>query len=194
VCLQIITVSNHRADYTILAASLHAAQNILKQDFGSHAGLQDLYKLPTMPAVTFQLELKKPSMEVDRTTFGPTTALASFAEQSRTTFRQSKGRLSVILSPPEKFIAMPPKDILEVVMRDGESLGLRIKDNIVSYRTVRLAHDFYSLATGSEALRPAQATDIPGLVLAGDYTKQPYLATMEGAVVSGKNAAEIIGI
>jgi 15-cis-phytoene desaturase len=30
------------------------------------------------------------------------------------------------------------------------------------------------------------------LTLAGDYTRQPYLATMEGAVVSGQIAARTV--
>jgi 15-cis-phytoene desaturase len=45
---------------------------------------------------------------------------------------------------------------------------------------------------GSEALRPMQHTPIRGLFLAGDYTKQPYVASMEGATISGKTAAAAI--
>jgi squalene-associated FAD-dependent desaturase len=38
--------------------------------------------------------------------------------------------------------------------------------------------------------RPANATPAPGFFLAGDYTAGPYPATLEGAVASGKSAAE----
>lgn len=38
--------------------------------------------------------------------------------------------------------------------------------------------------------RPSQKTPISNFYLAGDYTKQKYLASMEGAVFSGKLAAE----
>ncbi|HCX33298.1 MAG TPA: phytoene dehydrogenase, partial [Rhodocyclaceae bacterium] len=37
--------------------------------------------------------------------------------------------------------------------------------------------------------RPAQASGIPGLWLAGDYTDSPYPATIEAAVRSGVTAA-----
>jgi len=37
-----------------------------------------------------------------------------------------------------------------------------------------------------------QHTPIRGLFLAGDYTKQPYVASMEGATISGKTAAAAI--
>jgi 15-cis-phytoene desaturase len=63
--------------------------------------------------------------------------------------------------------------------------------SITDYRVIRHPADFYSLEPGMERLRPTQRTSIPGLVLAGDYTKQPCLATMEGAVVSGLRAARV---
>jgi 15-cis-phytoene desaturase len=184
--------AEHHAKHVILATSLHSAQQLLGQRFGGHASFRDLLRLPTMPAVTFQIELTKPSMGLDRTTFGPDTCMTSFAEQSRTTFSASPGRLSIILSPPARFVPMPPADILPIVLRDASRLGIRLDGLVRDYRKVVLPHDFYSLSPGSEALRPSQQTDIPGLTLAGDYTKQPYLATMEGAVVSGKLAAYIV--
>jgi 15-cis-phytoene desaturase len=83
-------------------------------------------------------------------------------------------------------------EILEIVCRDADRLGLRVRNHIVRYRVVRLPADFYSLSPGSDALRPIQQTSVPGLTLAGDYTRQQYLATMEGAVVSGHLAARAV--
>jgi squalene-associated FAD-dependent desaturase len=40
--------------------------------------------------------------------------------------------------------------------------------------------------------RPANATALPGLVIAGDYTAHPYPATLEGAVMSGQAAAQAL--
>ncbi|MGZ5081993.1 MAG: hydroxysqualene dehydroxylase HpnE [Usitatibacter sp.] len=40
--------------------------------------------------------------------------------------------------------------------------------------------------------RPANRTQAPGLVLAGDYTQSPYPATLESAVTSGREAAQAI--
>ena len=57
---------------------------------------------------------------------------------------------------------------------------------------VRLPADFYSLSPGTDALRPPQQTPVAGLTLAGDYTRQEYLGTMEGAVVSGRLAARAV--
>ena len=43
---------------------------------------------------------------------------------------------------------------------------------------------------GCQQLRPDQTTPIPNFFLAGDYTMQRYLASMEGAVLSGKLCAD----
>jgi 15-cis-phytoene desaturase len=180
------------ADHVVLAASLAPAQELLRPAFGGHPWFQPMLRLPTMPAVTVQMELDRPSMPIDRTTFGPGTVLASFAEQSRTTFRQCPGRLSVILTPPEPFLGMEPAQILEATCRDAERLGVRVRDRVTRYRVVKLPADFYSLAPGNDGLRPPQATPVEGLTLAGDYTRQQYLATMEGAVISGRLAARAV--
>jgi 15-cis-phytoene desaturase len=177
------------ANHVVVATSLAPAQELIRPVFGTHPWFQPLLRLPSMPSVTIQIELDRPSMPLDRTTFGPGTVLASFAEESRTAFRQSRGRLSIILTPPEPFLPMDPADIVEITCRDAARLGLHVREHMVAYRVVKLPADFYALAPGNDALRPPQATPIAGLTLAGDYTRQPYLATMEGAVVSGQLAA-----
>jgi 15-cis-phytoene desaturase len=180
------------AAHVVLAASLAPAQRLIAQTLGNHPWFQPMLRLPSMPSVTIQMELDGPSMSIDRTTFGPGTALASFAEQSRSTFRGLPGRISIILSPAETYIDMDAADILELTCRHADRLGLRVRNHITRYRVVRLPADFYLLSPGTDALRPPQQTPVPGLTLAGDYTRQQYLATMEGAVVSGRLAAQAV--
>jgi uncharacterized protein with NAD-binding domain and iron-sulfur cluster len=43
-----------------------------------------------------------------------------------------------------------------------------------------------------EALRPGPVSEIPGLLLAGDWTDTGLPATIEGAVRSGRRAADAI--
>ncbi len=50
----------------------------------------------------------------------------------------------------------------------------------------------FSAVPGVDAFRPPQATPVPGLFLAGDWTQTGWPATMEGAVRSGYLAAEAI--
>ena len=44
----------------------------------------------------------------------------------------------------------------------------------------------------AQAARPSQRSPVANFYLSGDYTKQKYLASMEGAVLSGKLAAKAI--
>lgn len=50
----------------------------------------------------------------------------------------------------------------------------------------------FSPRPGVDQLRPGQRTSLPGLFLAGDYTQTGWPATMEGAVRSGRLAAEAV--
>lgn len=74
----------------------------------------------------------------------------------------------------------------------AKDLGLDISDAVIDYRKINHDYDFHSLEPGHNWLRPRQNTPVSGLVLAGDYTMQPYFSTMEGAVVSGQRAAKVI--
>lgn len=179
------------ADHVVVATSIEPAQRLLRPAFADHPWFTPWLSMPTTPSVTVQLELDRPSMDVDRTTFGPGTALACFAEQARTTFRHVPGRLSVILTPPEPFLAMAPEEVLAVVVRDARRLGLDLEGHVTDFRVIAHPHDFHSLEPGHLGLRPDQETPVPGLGLAGDYTRQRFMASMEGAVVSGTRAAEL---
>ena len=130
--------------------------------------------MPTTSAITVQLELSKPMMPIDRTTFTTSTILASFNEESRSTFPNSKGRVSIILANPL------------------EKLNFFIKDILLDYRIIRHENKFYCFSPNNDYLRPNTDSGIKGLVLAGDYTKQKMYATMEGAVISGLKAAKFI--
>jgi 15-cis-phytoene desaturase len=50
----------------------------------------------------------------------------------------------------------------------------------------------YKTVPGCQKLRPDQASPIANFFLAGDFTMQRYLASMEGAVLSGRLCAEAI--
>jgi len=180
-----------RAPETVLATSLAPAQRLVRAAFGETQWNRDMLALPSMPAATLQMELSRPAASVDRTTFAPGTILSTYSEQSRTTFKGKEGRVSVILSEPQRRLEEKPEAILAEAMRDAERVGLKLRD-VREYRVVNHPADFYSLSPGSETLRPPQETPVPGLTLAGDYTRQKFLATMEGAVISGERAAQIV--
>ncbi len=179
-----------KAETIVIATSLTAAKEILKP-LRKRKELSRLYRLPCMSACTLQLELSKPALKKDITTFGPGTDMVSFAEQSRSTFRKSKGRLSVILDNSKEYEDMSEEKLLPVVVEQLSSLGVQLDGKVLKARKVAEKNEFYSLCKGHQLMRPGQYTGIEGLVLAGDYTRTSSFATMEGAVISGKKAAKI---
>jgi 15-cis-phytoene desaturase len=50
----------------------------------------------------------------------------------------------------------------------------------------------YAAIPGRNKYRPSQATPISNFTLAGDWTSQKFLGSMEGAVLAGKLAAEVV--
>ena len=61
------------------------------------------------------------------------------------------------------------------------------------YKVVKTPLSVYKTTPGCQELRPDQTTPIKNFFLAGDYTMQRYLASMEGAVLSGKLCASAVG-
>ena len=57
---------------------------------------------------------------------------------------------------------------------------------------VKLAQSLYREAPGMEPYRPDQRTPVGNFFLAGSYTKQDYIDSMEGATMSGRLAAAAI--
>jgi len=66
------------------------------------------------------------------------------------------------------------------------------KATLLKSGILKEARATFSVTPGLEKYRPEQATGIAGLYLAGDWTRTAWPSTMEGAVRSGRLAAEAI--
>ncbi|KAL3604802.1 hypothetical protein D5086_005661 [Populus alba] len=89
--------------------------------------------------------------------------------------------LELVFAPAEEWISRSDSEIIDAAM--GELAKLfpdeistdQSKTKIVKYHVVKTPR-----------------SPIEGFYLSGDYTKQKYLASMEGAVLSGKLCAQAI--
>jgi uncharacterized protein with NAD-binding domain and iron-sulfur cluster len=63
---------------------------------------------------------------------------------------------------------------------------------LLHHRVITQPSAVFSAAPGVDDLRPPQRTPIANLFLAGDWTATGWPATMEGAVRSGRLAAEAL--
>eukprot|EP00522_Entomoneis_paludosa_P002971 CAMPEP_0172471506 /NCGR_PEP_ID=MMETSP1065-20121228/67852_1 /TAXON_ID=265537 /ORGANISM="Amphiprora paludosa, Strain CCMP125" /LENGTH=611 /DNA_ID=CAMNT_0013229609 /DNA_START=66 /DNA_END=1901 /DNA_ORIENTATION=+ len=60
------------------------------------------------------------------------------------------------------------------------------------FAVVKVPRSVYAAIPGRNKYRPSQTSPIPNLTMAGDWTSQKYLGSMEGAVFGGKLAAEVV--
>merc|ERR1719235_2301848 len=72
------------------------------------------------------------------------------------------------------------------------SQGPQGQAKLRKFAVVKVPRSVYAAIPGRNKYRPSQETPIPGFTMAGDWTSQKYLGSMEGAVLAGKLAAEVV--
>lgn len=70
--------------------------------------------------------------------------------------------------------------------------GLQGQAKLRKYSVVKVPRSVYAAIPGRNKYRPGQRTPIPNFTMAGDWTSQKFLGSMEGAVLGGKLAAEVV--
>jgi hydroxysqualene dehydroxylase len=101
--------------------------------------------------------------------------------------------LAVSVSAADDLVDTPTAEVREMFLPALEELfpaaaGAGITDFFVT----RERRATFRQEPGSGALRPGAATSVPGLALAGAWTDTGWPDTMEGAVRSGHNAAQVL--
>merc|ERR1719389_1529668 len=66
--------------------------------------------------------------------------------------------------------------------------GAKLRKSVV----VRVPRSVYAAVPGRNRYRPSQQTPISNFTLGGDWTSQKFLGSMEGAILGGKLAAEVV--
>jgi zeta-carotene desaturase len=107
-------------------------------------------------------------------------------------FESSTSHITLVSSGADEVMAMQNEALIALALgelRDAvpDARGAKVARASV----VRERRATYSLAPG-QPKRPTAATDVRGLVLAGDWIETGLPATIEGAAISGRRAAEII--
>ncbi len=101
--------------------------------------------------------------------------------------------LDVSLSGAHDFIDLPSAEIIQLITKEmfalfPETRGAELTRSLV----VKQRDATFDALPGIRALRPTQATPLPNLFLAGDWTQTGWPATMESAVRSGQMVAAAV--
>jgi len=99
----------------------------------------------------------------------------------------------VVISASRALHGRSQEEVRDAVLGELRSIWPAATDaRLLHWRMVTERRAVFSATPGCDRLRPAQATPVPNLFLAGDWTSTGWPSTMEGAVRSGYLAAEAL--
>merc|ERR1712078_369955 len=126
--------------------------------------------------------------------------LSVYADMSTTCaeyYNEDKSMGELVFAPAEKWLKNSDEEIIAETMRSWSGSSRRRSRPTAPWPSWRSSksctpQSVYKTLPNLEPCRPTQKTPIKNFFLAGDFTKQRYLASMEGAVLSGKLCANEI--
>lgn len=202
-----------KADAYICACDVPGIQRILPQDWRKWSEFDNIYKLDTVPVATVQLrfdgwvtELQDEGERkqlnhaagIDNLLYTSDADFSCFADLALTSpsdyYCEGQGSLmQLVLTPGDPFIKESNEAIADHVLKQVHELFPSSRQlNVTWSNVVKLAQSLYREAPGMDLYRPPQQTPITNFFLAGSYTQQDYIDSMEGATLSGRQAAKAV--
>jgi len=188
------------ADAYISALPVHNIKKIVPNEWLAHKYFRNLHEFVGSPVANCQLWFDRKITDTDNLMFSQGTIFATFADVSLTCpddFQNGTGTadggsvMSLVLAPAHQLMNMPNEVIIGLVMKDihdrfPKSRGAKLLKSTI----VKIPQSVYKAVPDVDQYRPDQISPVKNFFLAGDYTDQHYLASMEGAALSGKLVAE----
>jgi len=177
------------ADDVILAVTHRQVRRLLPEELERRLPVDDWEKLETAPITSVHLWFDRRVTGLRHAVFLERLTQWMF-HRSLLVPGSPEGMVQVVISDSRGVADRPQAEIVARVCADLAVMAPAVRDAQLEHaRVVTEHHAVFSPLPGSERLRPLQATGIPGLTLAGDWTQTGWPATMEGAVRSGNLAA-----
>jgi zeta-carotene desaturase len=202
------------ADAYLAACDVPGIQRLLPTDWNRFPQFAAIHQLEAVPVATVQLrydgwvtelgdseealqrrfDLQRPT-GLDNLLYTADADFSCFADLALTSpadyRREGVGSLlQCVLTPGDPWIPRRTEEIVAETDRQVRQLFPSAASlTLVWSHVVKLAHSLYREAPGMEPYRPQQRTPVVNFFLAGSYTRQDYIDSMEGATMSGKLAA-----
>lgn len=201
------------ADAYVFAGDVPGVQRILPQEWRKWSEFDNIYQLDAVPVATVQMrfdgwvtELQDQEQRqqlnhaagIDNLLYTADADFSCFADLALTSpsdyYRPGEGSLlQLVLTPGDPFIKQSNEAIAQHVLKQVHELFPSSRElNMTWYSVVKLAKSLYREAPGMDPYRPNQKTPVNNFFLAGSYTQQDYIDSMEGATISGRRAAKVI--
>ncbi|MGF1536552.1 MAG: 9,9'-di-cis-zeta-carotene desaturase [Elainellaceae cyanobacterium] len=202
-----------KADAYVCACDVPGVKRMIPPEWRHWALFDNIYKLSAVPVATVQLRFDGWVTElqdseamaqldhtagIDNLLYTPDADFSCFADLAITSpsdyYREGEGSLlQLVLTPGDPFIKQSNEAIARHVLEQVHQLFPSSRRlNMTWYSVVKLAQSLYREAPGMDPYRPTQATPVSNFFLAGSYTAQDYIDSMEGATLSGRQAARAV--
>ncbi|XP_047341041.1 zeta-carotene desaturase, chloroplastic/chromoplastic [Impatiens glandulifera] len=202
-----------KADVYIAACDVPGIKRLVPPSWREWELFDNIYKLDGVPVVTVQLryngwvtELQdlersrqlRQAAGLDNLLYTPDADFSCFADLALTSpedyYIEGQGSLlQCVLTPGDPYMPLLNDEIVkrvtkQVLLLFPSSQGLEVTWSSV----VKIGQSLYREAPGKDPFRPDQKTPVQNFFLAGSYTKQDYIDSMEGATLSGRQASAYI--
>lgn len=188
-------------DYYVNAMPVDALKKLTPESWRSLEYFDKLRALRGVPVMNLHVWFDRKLSTVDNLIFSRSPFLSVYADMSvacQDYASDSNSMLELVLAPAAKYMTKTDDDILQAVLVELERLfpgEIRADGSlarVTKYTIVRTPTSVYETTPGTEDARPTQTSPIANFFVAGDFSKQRYLASMEGAILSGKLAAKAV--
>ena len=189
------------ADYYVSAMPVDAIKKLTPDPWRNKEYFSKMMGLKGVPVINIHIWFDRKLSTVDNLIFSRSKLLSVYADMSETCNEYSskdKSMLEMVFAPAKGWVGKSDEEIFEATMEELERLfPEEIKADgslakVEKFSCVKTATSVYETLPGCEAMRPTQLSPIPNFVMAGDFSKQKYLASMEGAILSGQLAAKTV--
>ncbi|MCT7949677.1 15-cis-phytoene desaturase [Ancylothrix sp. C2] len=188
------------ADLYVSAMPVDPLKVMLPQPWRQMDYFKKLDGLEGVPVINLHLWFDRKLTEIDHLLFSRSPLLSVYADMSNTCRGYAdpeRSMLELVLAPASEWISKSDEEIVAATMAELEKL---FPDHfcgdeparLLKYHVVKTPRSVYKATPGCQEFRPEQVTPIANFYLTGDFTMQRYLASMEGAVLSGKLTAQAI--
>lgn len=176
-------------------------------------------ELEGIPVINLHMWFDRKLKAVDHLCFSRSPLLSVYADMSVTCkeyYDPNKSMLELVFAPCSpiaggntNWIAKSDEEIIDATMGELARLfpteiandekwpatskqGPNGQAKLEKFAVVKVPRSVYAAIPGRNKYRPSQTTPIPHFTMAGDWTSQKFLGSMEGAVLGGKLAAEVV--
>ncbi|CAI9102537.1 OLC1v1000823C1 [Oldenlandia corymbosa var. corymbosa] len=202
-----------KADVYVAACDVPGIKRLLPRNWREWEFFDNIYELVGVPVVTVQLryngwvtELQdlersrqlRRAAGLDNLLYTPDADFSCFADLAIASpedyYIEGQGSLlQCVLTPGDPYMPLPNDEIINRVSKQvlalfPSSQGLEVTWSSV----VKIGQSLYREGPGKDPFRPDQKTPVKNFFLAGSYTKQDYIDSMEGATLSGRQASAYI--